>query len=228
MKGQWQGAAPAAAFHTAACAQRAATPPHRAVGRTSVVHAVLEGGSAAIPSTHLIVFGTIAKRRVRDGSNEEPKSRGFVLFFLLRLVVTNRRIQARMEQERGCATGLTPRERPACTNSRAVGEYHRPAATPQGGVSAASRRSQESSRLTFARRVAPHRLGIAQAEGWSGVWRLCAGCSSPIKMEWNSCPRCNTEQEAAGGSPRPGWLRCRKPDCASPVRFATHQRLRLV
>jgi hypothetical protein len=127
-----------------------------------------------------------------------------------------------MEKERGCTTGLTPRERPACANPRAVGESHRPAATPRGGVSAstpraASPRSQESRRVG---------LGIAQAEGWK--WRLCTGCSSPVKMEWNSCPRCNTEREAAGGSPKLGWLRCRKPDCASPVRFATHQRLRFV
>jgi hypothetical protein len=54
MKGQWQGAATAAAFHTAACALCAATPPHRAVGRTSVVHAVLvEVDQPPLPSTHL-------------------------------------------------------------------------------------------------------------------------------------------------------------------------------
>ena len=90
---------------------------------------------------------------------------------------------------------------------------------------AASPRSQA---IHFARRIAPDGLGVEQqADGLQGrsPWRLCAGCSSPVKIDWDSCPRCNTERAAAGGSLKLGWSRCRKPDCASPVRCASHQRL---
>ncbi len=121
------------------------------------------------------------------------------------------------------------RESPRINRVVVPGSPRQPTLTPRGGVGglsplAASPRSQA---IHFARRIAPDSLGIQpQAEGLQrSSWRLCAGCSSPVKIDWDSCPRCNTERAAAGGSLKLGWLRCRKPDCASPVRCATHQRL---
>ena len=50
-------------------------------------------------------------------------------------------------------------------------------------------------------------------------WRLCAGCSAPVKADWTRCPKCETPKPSSPGAlTAKGWARCRKRECAAPVR----------